>query len=175
MESSKILQDGMGFWSNVPEEITARVMSLLPVPDLCTCRSVCKAWKELLCRPGFLDLCDRKGPSYLFVTSYFKTGSSIWVAGGYRGTMGVFDLEHRRWCSLPLDRILVNHTDADVPQLLAMDDGLICELSYSSVNKEHRRLVMFDPVAKTRRALPAIPGAACDFGWDEPPAIVTGG
>lgn len=152
-------------------EITARVMSLLPLPDLCICRSVCKAWNDLLRRPEFLDLCDRTGSkqSYLFVTGHFNNWGSSWVDGAYRRKTCFLDLNQGRWFSIPVNASLPGPTDANVSRLLAMDDGLICELSVSSPNK----LIMFDPIAQTMRALPEVDGPAFCLTCRGPPAIVT--
>jgi hypothetical protein len=170
-----------GLAGRLPDEIIERVLSLLPVPALCMFRSVCKAWNELLRKPAFLDLCDASGghDAYLFVTGHLTDFDCCWVDDAYRRATCFLDLENRRWYSIPVGASLLAPTDENVPRLLAMADGLVCELSALSSTYEEYTLVVFDPVAQTRRELPTLPyddgrrGPVLCLKGDALPAVVT--
>lgn len=161
-------------WSTLPPEILERVLLFLPLPALMRARSVCRRWDELLRKPSFLELCNLSGRHKPYL--YFKRQSNGYgcVDDGYRRTACFLDLDERRWYSIPVDASLLAPTDESVIRHLAMDDGLICELSALQLSKEYK-LVMFDPIAKTRWELPASTredGPMFFFG-DALPAIVT--
>lgn len=94
MATSEIIQEAeQGRFSVLPVELTARVMSLLPVPVFITCRSVCKAWNKLLRRPEFLE--RKHEESYLCLTAQLSAGSSTWVDPAYMRTTWLLDLNLR--------------------------------------------------------------------------------
>jgi hypothetical protein len=46
-------------WSRLPFKDVQRVLSFLPVPDLCRYRIVCKRWNLLISTPEFGALCAK--------------------------------------------------------------------------------------------------------------------
>lgn len=171
-------------WSILPEEIRERVLSFLPVPALCKCRCVCREWNQLVRRQSFLDLCDLHGSGhthYLFLTRYlcYRYPRQD-VDGACWRTTYFLDLDNRRWYAIPID---TSPFDASGRTLrhLAVDDGLVCELSSLNWISAMGELEILDPVAKTRRKLPLSTsdgepvwhqsGDVVDF--DDVPKIVT--
>ena len=113
-------------------EICERVLSYLPVPALCKRRAVCKAWNEVASKPNFLDLCDLNGSNiaHLFVPRHSFGYDLRRGHDAYWRTMCFLDLNERRWYTIPADESVLASTDAcNVSRLVAVDDGLVCELS----------------------------------------------
>lgn len=155
----------------LPDDVSERVLSFLPVHALSRCRSVCRKWNELVRKQSFLDLCDRNGGNrqYLFLMRYLNArdySDNGWSAvdDAYRRTMCFFDLEERRWYSIQANEGRLLHIDMDsddwmIPRLVSMDDGLVCEVFVSEepFTDIEYRLAMFDPLAsfKFDQELPA--------------------
>jgi hypothetical protein len=181
-------------WSRLPDDLSERVLSFLSVPALCRCRSVCRRWNELVRKQSFLDLCDLNegNRQYLFLTRYLSPEEHPddgWSAvdDDYRETMCFLDLEERRWYSIKADmcrslRLLTDMIHWNVPRLMAVDGGLVCEFFVSSKSSEHK-LAMFDPLAPSRcfdQELPAstsdgksVFGKVVNRGINSLPVIVT--
>ncbi|KAG0579423.1 hypothetical protein KC19_4G097600 [Ceratodon purpureus] len=152
--------EGAGSWSRLPEDVSERVLSFLTAPALCRCRSVCRGWNELLGQARFLDLCEqnmRASKPYLFVTRYLSpvrhcAGWSA-VDDAHRHMTCYLDLEERKWYSIPEDDVIPTPPNEEILRLLAIDDGLVLELSWL---QESYKLAVYDPVADRRRELPAL-------------------
>lgn len=131
-----------------------RVLSFLPVPELCRYRSVCKKWNTLICDSKFGAAHARndakRDASYFVVQSNdcsFFHGNEGW---------SFLDLEARRWYGVKDDRREF-HNDL----IAAMDGGLVCEY----VKKRQPfpfclppSITVYNPVTMASRELPATPG-----------------
>lgn len=172
-----------GVWRRLPEEIQERVLSFLPLPALCRCRSVCRDWNNISRTRRFLELNDENTATkpYLFLTRHLGTDvhGDGWSAvdDAHRQTTCFLDLEDRRWYSIPSTNTTL--PNEDILRLLAVDGGLFFELASL---QESYKLAVYDPVAKTRRELPesAVDGGrvVCRVGETDPnvdalPVIVT--
>lgn len=148
-----------GLWSALPPDILERVLSFVPVPSLCRFRAVCQGWRELLRKPSFHDLCDRNGKKdkYLFVSRYLASGSITWrhVDPKFKRTLRFLDLDAGR--SYSIETLRGAETEGTT-RVLAMDDGLVCELNHTYRDTVScTQLFISNPVTKTRRELPAPP------------------
>ena len=151
-----------GLWGGLPFELIERVLSFVPVLDLCRLRSVCKRWNELICKATFHDLCEqsRKENAHLFVTRHFDYGDWSMIDPKFNGQTSFFDLDSRRWYSLkPLARRWERRC-----HLLSADDGLVCDYDGATT-----WLAICDPIARTRTEIPEAPVFLLP---DEPPPIV---
>lgn len=165
-------RDGMdldeGLWSGLPSELIERMLSFLPVLDLCRLRSVCKRWNELLCKATFHDLCElnRKENAYLFVTRHHDYHDGGEIDPKFKRTMSLLDLDSRRWYSLKphhvephvepnVESLRAPRKDDIASQMLAMDDGLVCDMTIS--DDAAVVLTISDPIARTRKELPEPP------------------
>lgn len=159
-------------WSRLPEEIGKRVLSFLPVPALFRCRSVCKRWNEVVRKASFLQLCDLNGrnKSHLFITHHLNLDGFSWLDMTCRMMTCFLDLEERRWYSIRADDSVLTPTHGNIPRMLAMNVGLICEMSHVSGNPQNYTFVVFDSVANTRWELPA--DARIHQENDVPPIVV---
>ncbi|KAG0569340.1 hypothetical protein M758_6G079200 [Ceratodon purpureus] len=159
----------------LPLEIIERVLSFLPVLALCRFRSVCKAWKEILCRPSFHDLRDVNGvkEDYLFLMRYVTNGTTT-KHGIYRlcrGRTTFLDVGAKRWYSIKTDRESCGN-ELDVAAV-SMNDGLVCELARLPGDVgEVCVLFVVDPVANTRRELPELPTSYALWANTVTPTIV---
>lgn len=161
--------EGSSAWSWLPEELRERVVSFLPVPALCRSRSVCKAWNALFRKPTFLNLCDlnrsrsNNNGGYLFLTRHtlaFEREAYVgccWVDDAYRRTLCFLDLAEQRLYTIPAASLLAPLDDT-VSRLLAVNDGLVCELCALRDSDEDYKVVLFDPLARSRWELPASHG-----------------
>ena len=144
-------------WRRLPEQLVDCVLSFLPVPALFRCRSVCRRWNRLLRKPSFLELCDRnaRNKMYLFVMHHVNMAGFMGnlLNGTYRKWTCVLDLEEGRWYKIPVNGSVVTPS-RNIPRRLAMNDGLICELSQLPDSPVKYSLVVFDPVANMRWPLP---------------------
>lgn len=159
----------------LPVEIMERVLSFLSVPVLCRLRSVCKTWNELIGNSSFHDLCDRNGKNDAYLFLWREDWDSVRgaVAPGFTGTFSFLDLDAGRWYSIQatkLPRVSGCGNELET-RLMAMDDGLVCELTTLQGTERNFALTLSDPVAKTRRTLPAPPKFYCE--GDGIPHIVT--
>lgn len=172
-------REGNYSWSRLPEEIRDLVLSFLPVPALCRCRSVCKQWNELFSKPSFHDLCDlnrRNHEGYLVVTrNSLDYEGWCWLDDAFRRTLCFLDVAEKRWYTTPADVTSLSdesycgtvqpirkrkHCPAIVPRLMAVDEGLVCKFSALRyvlliIPSRDYTLVLYDPVAKSRWGLPA--------------------
>lgn len=150
--------------SELPLEIIERVLSFLPVHDLCRFRSVCKEWRELLCKPSFHDLCEVNGKDdrYLFVTRDLDCDGWSVVDPVFRRTVSFLDLHDERWYAIEVGESLGGFDEDFLEtQLSAMDNGLLCEMSTLRGSDDDLALTISDPVANTRMTLPAPPEIFC--------------
>ncbi|KAG0567765.1 hypothetical protein M758_7G118100 [Ceratodon purpureus] len=154
-------------WSLLPTELIERMVSFLPVLDLCRLRSVCRRWNELICKESFHDLCEqnRKENAYLFVTRHHDYHDWCEVDPKFKRTMSLFDLDSRRWYSLTphvephVEALLAVYEDDPTCQMLDMDDGLVCDMTISDDGltiSDPVVLTISDPIARMRKELPLL-------------------
>lgn len=114
-------------WSHLPLEIIERVLSFLPVPDLCRCCVVCKRWNSLISTPKFGSLSlqnAKKGRCYIVARCVVEPDP------GYLG-WSILDLEARQWysikeCDLP-EAVGECANAPSISGFVAADGGLVCE------------------------------------------------
>ena len=140
----------VALWSGLPVDMVERVLSFLPVPELCRYRSVCKKWNTLICDSKFgaahARNAAKRDASYFVVQS---TNCSCFY--GYEGWR-FLDLEARRWYGVKDDRReFYNHLIA------AMDGGLVCEY-VENLRQPFPSIIVYNPVTMASRELPATPG-----------------
>lgn len=125
-----------GSWNQLPAELLERVLSIVPVPDLCRLRSVCKMWNSLICSPAF----GKK-----FVSKGANTGAFFVVNLHVRcrtapipliNRLSMFDLNAKRWYNF--EHELPAGLDYDVP---AMDGGLVCKFVASLTAEQHQQSI----------------------------------
>jgi hypothetical protein len=127
-----------GLWADLPCELVERVLSFLPVPDLCRWRTVCKEWDALISTPRLRALCLENGSAgwgsgYIVARVLEKAqGQSIYLSGWI-----VLDLAEERWYRIRHGAgELVGAPGDHINGFVSADGGLICE--YRSV-WEHAR------------------------------------
>ncbi|CAM6092915.1 unnamed protein product [Calypogeia fissa] len=114
-----------GLWTELPAELLERVLSFMPVPDLCRLRSVCKRWRSLICTPEFGKICVQnasKGPN---VGSCLVVKPSLDLSRSYSAGIpcwSIFDLDAKRWYHI-VHELPPGNDFADVR---GMDGGLVC-------------------------------------------------
>lgn len=123
---------------HAPFQLMERVLSFLSAPVLFRFRTVCKRWNSLICKPPFGALCihhARQDPSFIVVRE-----ETQWC---------FLDMIARRWYTIKdcgsFDRSTIGP--------VAMDGGLVCQLSSASL-KEDASVYVSSPIAKTSRRLP---------------------
>jgi hypothetical protein len=165
-----------GLWSGLPFELIERVLSFLPVLDLCRLRSVCKRWNALVCKAAFHELCEqnRRENGYLFVTRHHDYGEWSEIDPKFKRTTSFLDLDARRWYSLPPHGehpppLPALRSHERISQMLAMDDGLVCDMALT--DDAAVALTLSDPIARTRKELPESPVYL--YPEDSLPIIVT--
>jgi hypothetical protein len=90
----------VALWSGLPVDMVERVLSFLPVPELCRYRSVCKKWNTLICDSKFGAAHARndakRDASYFVVQSndcsFFYGAVSTWRRDG--GTVSKMIVEN---------------------------------------------------------------------------------
>ena len=133
----------------LPAEIIERMPSFLPVNALCRMRLVCKSWREMMTTPRFHDLCDLNGPRNVYLFMWKKNVRGL---RGIDKMLCLFDVDTRRWYSIQASKLPRVCARGNVTQLIAVHDGLICELtSLPDIDEGNLALTLSDPVAKTRR------------------------
>ncbi|CAM6087405.1 unnamed protein product [Calypogeia fissa] len=115
-----------GLWTELPADLLERVLSFLPVPDLCRLRSVCKRWSSLICTPEFGKICVQnasKGPN---VGSCLVVKPSLDLSRSYSAGIpcwSIFDLDAKRWYHI-VHELPPGNDFADVR---GMDGGQDCQ------------------------------------------------
>lgn len=147
-------------WCGLPFELVERVLSFLPVLDLCRLRSVSQRWNELLCKATFHDLCEqnRRENAYLFVTRHHDYGEWSEIDPKFKLTTNLLDLDSRRWYSLKPPHVQSRsavRSHERPSQMLTMDGGLVCEMTLT--DDAAVALAMSDPIARSREELPESP------------------
>lgn len=165
-------------WSRLPfKDLQERVLSFLPVPDLCRCRIVCKRWNQLISTPEFGALCARnaaKGDPGFIVIRYERNCESPATSsdekspeenptGSPRGSPPpseektpagccFLNLKTRRWHIVEDDD--KKHGLKLYSEVVGMDGGLVCQYSFTTC--EGNSIVVYNPIAKTlRKILPS--------------------
>ncbi|KAG0614574.1 hypothetical protein M758_6G187500 [Ceratodon purpureus] len=164
-------------WNELPLEIVERVLSFLPVPELCRCRTVCKRWNQLICTAEFGALCAQhtmQDASFI-VIHFWRNGSERISDGSLKiySTRGwcILDLKARRWYKLYSEKQVkegqVGCAFDYSTRFVGTDGGLLCQLleTWKTLNTADsprprlwNQIVVYNPIAKTLKKLPIVPG-----------------
>ena len=150
-----VAMDGQ-VWRRLPFELVRRVLSFLPVPELCRCRAVCKGWNFLISTSKFRTLSHqnaRKGPGYIVarVVDDYQAGPK------FHG-WSVLDLDARRWYRIEHDQTPMLEGPV-TGACVATDAGLVCEMVFGGSTSDRDPLIrIFNPLMRREIALlPDIP------------------
>ena len=154
-------------WSGLPFEMVERVLSSLPVPDLCRYCSVCKTWNRLIRSPKFGAL--RAQSSAKRDASFIAMRCVLGQSEGTHEGWCFLDLEARRWYTVKDD-----HPKLPKPLLgcsvAVMDGGLVCRylkpltigyqpvVPFNDTNAMRFSIIVYNPISKTLKELPSVPG-----------------
>lgn len=165
-------------WSRLSFKDVQRVLSFLPVPDLCRYRIVCRRWNLLISTPEFGALCAknsaRRDASFIIIR-YKRICESPVSSDGedepcrvfYEGDEGtdkfkkyleekipagccILDLNTQRWHIVEDDD--QKHSLKLYSEAVGMDGGLVCQ--YSFTRCEGNSVMVYNPIGKTLRSCP---------------------
>ncbi|EFJ17613.1 hypothetical protein SELMODRAFT_114553 [Selaginella moellendorffii] len=125
-------------WSTLPEHLLERVLLRLPLPSLLKFRTVCRAWRSLLCSDGFLESYSSISPQgpwfFMFTNHDYKDGST-------------FNPISNTWHHIPLPSFPVNERYIPV----AAAGGLIC---FCASTDGQKNFAVCNLITATWRKLP---------------------
>lgn len=163
-------------WSQLPFSDVQRVLSFLPVPDLCRYRIVCKRWNLLISTPEFGAMCAknaaRRDASFIMIRYERICKSPVSSDDDddrvlYEGDEGTakfkkyleektpagccfLDLNTQRWHIVEDDD--QKHSLKLYSSIVGMDGGLFCQ--YSFTRCEGNSVMVYNPIGKTLKSCP---------------------
>lgn len=156
-------------WRDLPAQILEKVLTFLPMASLCRFRTVSKKWNTLMSHPDFASRHARASSPEDYVLITVRVDRPFKSVGGWE----VLDVANNRFFTLS-DNFLTKYVKQEgiVPMhvpyrdlnrrvILAADGGLFC-LSYC-FNHEISVLLVCNPVLKTPKQLPHLPGWAENY------------
>ena len=149
-------------WGGLPFEMVGRILSFLPVPDLCRLRTVSKKSNRLIRKRKFGAIhghnAQRRDASSFIVmlcTHIFRSAdNSTLLHEKAHQKWCFFDLEAQRWYTLKDHHHNIPHTL--FPAVAAMDGGLVCQISKTEADPGFS-IIVFNPIADTLREIPSLP------------------
>ncbi|KAG0566710.1 hypothetical protein KC19_7G082600 [Ceratodon purpureus] len=152
-------------WSFLPFNCVDRVLSYLPVPDLCRYCLVCKGWNRLISTREFGALCAQnaaeRDPSFIVIryrrvhdSPQRSSVRSPEPSGESPAGCCFLDLNTRRWHTVEDDDIKYRHELHHF--YTGMDGGLVCQYSLKK-RREGLAIVVYNPIGKTLKELPTAP------------------
>ena len=153
-------------WQRLSVELEERVLSFLPVPDVCRCRAVCKSWDYLTSTPEFCSLsrynAARSHTRYIVGRVVRRVESEPEFHGWV-----ILDLDGERWYRINHDYSpfgsRVEGIEAKKPEeadedtldenyydvgFVAAHQGLVCEFLPHSLEAEGPRINVYNPVTR---------------------------
>jgi len=158
-------------WRDFPAQILEmNVLTFLPITSLCRFRTVSKKWNRIISHPDFASSHARASSSEDYVLITVQVHRPFDSIGGWE----VLDVVNNRFFTLSDDFLTkyvkqegtvpvhVSYRDWDWRTILAADGGLFC-LSYS-FNHKISVLLVCNPILRTAKQLPRLPGWAGLYG-----------
>eukprot|EP00250_Pteridium_aquilinum_P006206 c16173_g1_i1 orf=219-1355(+) len=128
------------FWNNAPDELIARIISLLPCSSIYLSRGVCRRWRSIVWSPLFMSLCKQwSRPRKPWLLEFQQQMyNQAWA----------FDLDGQQWFHLNFFFLPENAI------ILASSRGLVC---LGRMSTEGYTLYVCNPVTRIWRQLPPLP------------------
>jgi len=157
-------------WNGLPTEVLERVLSFLPVLDLCRYRLVSKRWHFLISKPAFGALWVRNAhhPPSFIVARYFhydRTATCNAEPSEIESGVSLFDLKTRRWHKVRKHGTHPFRDGLMFTGTWAMDGGLICQYKTLPTLMD-KSIVVYNPFADKTKDLPPAPvhlAWGCDY------------
>lgn len=138
----------MGSGEMLPCALVEQVLALLPVPDLCRYRSVCRRWNSLICSPDFGTRCIQNASNGVIKGEYFVVKLRLGIDYAESdarckeiSSWSIFDLDTRRWFNV--EDTLPKGFDF---HLSAMDAGLVCTFRNVLTDEQRRASSIISPI-----------------------------
>lgn len=126
-------------WDRVPEELVARILSLLPFSGIYLARGVCRKWRSIIWSPLFMSLCKLQSLRMPWLLEFQQhMYNQVWA----------YDLAGCQWFHLDFFFLPENAI------VVAASGGLVC---LGRVTEEGYTLFVCNPLTKGWKKLPSIP------------------
>ncbi|KAF6162054.1 hypothetical protein GIB67_012438 [Kingdonia uniflora] len=137
----RVSESEIQVFNRLPEEVTERILSQLPISSVFQSRRVCKSWNKLLTSSSFLHLWNK-----------FSLRESWFLVYHTCRIVAAFNPNSHKWNNLPLyDRCCLDSTQI---LLLASSGGLLC---FRNRNSDYPTLIVCNPVTGAHKVLPDMP------------------
>lgn len=148
-------------WNGLPFEILERVLSFLPVLDLCRFRLVSHRWNALINTPAFGALHRRNAnQEKLFIAAryfhYDRTATYNTEPSEIETGISIYDLNSKRWHKVHKHGTHPFRDGLMFTGTWAMDGGLVCQYKTLPTLMD-KLIVVYNPIADETQDLPPAP------------------
>ncbi|KAG0589815.1 hypothetical protein KC19_1G050200 [Ceratodon purpureus] len=139
-------------WGSLPGEVLEAVFAPMPTHAICRVRVLSRAWKTAASTHStFTRLCAELQPSLYALMWEVFTEKPPWETVRYAGRF--FDASACKWMHpFPLGDVW--NSDRDVYFEIASDGGLVCFVNSEPFGKDHRPVLVGNPLTGEWRELP---------------------